>query len=155
LISSNAYATIWSSLATTNTAQPLIGWTIDGINSTVIIGNKINPLVSGSNISNVVQHIFVTLDRNPSYITISQNINILSSGVYVVDFYTCARPAFGNPTVTCSFNGTTISSVANVPSKWNLTSCITTIITQGIYELKFSFPQSQVSLKDVTIYRQS
>jgi hypothetical protein len=149
----NSNTRIWISLATTNTSQPIPGWTITGTNSSVYVCNGVTAFCRF--ISNKVQYLFITMDKTPYFCSIMQNIYIPSIGVYQIKFYICARLTFGNPTVKCIFNGNTVTSLPSQDSSWLATTNISNITTVGVYPLEFSFPDSQVCIADVTVTKLS
>ena len=145
----NSNSRLWFSLAVPNTTQPIPGWTLSGLNSSVYVCNGVTAFCRF--VSNKVQYLFITIDKIPSSCTITQNINILIPGVYEVKFFICARLAFGNPTVNCTFNGNSVISPPSQDSFWTSVSNIVSINTIGTYPLEFLITQSQICISDVTI----
>ena len=150
------YNTIYNDVIVPPLTTSLPNWTMTG--RTVYLGNGITPFANFAPTSlSRRQYVVVTIEESPpTPVTITQSIDISSTGTYAVTLYMCLRLAFQFPTIVCTFNGVsfTATNIALNDFQFTANSFTAYVASPGTYPLKLTFTGTggqQISVASVSV----
>jgi hypothetical protein len=152
----NGYNTIYNDVSIPPLTTGLPNWTMTG--RTVYLARGVTPFANFTPTSTTrEQYVVVTIEESPpTQVTISQSINISSTGSYAVTLHMCLRLAFQFPTIVCTFNGAslTATNIQLNDFEFKSTSFTVYVGSTGAYPLKFTFTGTggqQISIAAVSV----
>ncbi len=151
----DGYSVIYNDVSVPPLTTGLPNWTMTG--RTVYLGRGATPFANFLATSPTRLHyVVVTIEEPPTPVTITQSIDITSTGTYAVTIYMCLRLAFQFPTIVVSFNGVSFNATNIQLNDFQFTANSFTayVASPGAYPLKITFTGTggqQITIASVSV----